>query len=60
MKFVADEGIDALVVIRLREAGYSVKYVAEMAAGISDPGKKSEFDHIYINGRFPPHTIYDS
>jgi predicted nuclease of predicted toxin-antitoxin system len=36
MKFVADEGIDALVVAHLRETGYIVWYIAEMAAGISD------------------------
>jgi predicted nuclease of predicted toxin-antitoxin system len=36
MKFVADEGVDSLIVLRLREAGYSVWYIAEMAAGISD------------------------
>ena len=35
MKFVADEGVDSLVVVRLREAGYSVWYIVEMAAGIS-------------------------
>lgn len=36
MKFVADEGIDALVVSQLREEGHQVWYIAEMSPGISD------------------------
>ena len=36
MNFVADEGIDAQIVTRLRQEGYSVWYVAEMSPGISD------------------------
>lgn len=36
MKFLADEGIESLIVKRLREASYDVKYIAEFAPGISD------------------------
>lgn len=36
MNFLADEGIDKQIVVRLREEGYSVSYVAEMEPGISD------------------------
>ena len=36
MNLLADEGIDKQIVVRLREEGYSVSYVAEMAPGISD------------------------
>lgn len=36
MKFIADEGIDRPIVDRLRQEGYSVWYIAEMAPSISD------------------------
>ncbi|MEA5518431.1 MAG: DUF5615 family PIN-like protein [Limnoraphis robusta] len=36
MKFVADEGLDAQIVERLRQAEYRVWYIAEMEPGISD------------------------
>lgn len=36
MKFTADEGVDAPIVLKLRASGHTVWYVAEMAAGISD------------------------
>ena len=36
MKFVADEGIDAQIVARLRQEGHQVWYVAEMAPGVPD------------------------
>lgn len=36
MKFVADEGVDLLIVENLRRAGHTIWYVAEMAAGIAD------------------------
>jgi len=36
MNFLADEGIDKQIVVRLRQEGYSVSYVAEMEPGISD------------------------
>jgi len=36
MKFIADEGVDAPIVSHLRYLGYSVWYVAEMAAGAID------------------------
>jgi hypothetical protein len=36
MNFLADEGVDKQIVVRLREEGYSVSYVPEMAPGISD------------------------
>ena len=36
MNLLADEGVDKQIVVRLREEGYSVSYVAEMAPGISD------------------------
>ncbi len=36
MNFLADEGIDKQIVVRLREEGYHVSYVAEMELGISD------------------------
>ena len=36
MKLVADEGVDALIVARLREDGHEVDYIAEMEPGISD------------------------
>ena len=36
MNLLADEGVDKQIVVRLREEGYAVSYVAEMAPGISD------------------------
>ncbi|MCK9427042.1 MAG: DUF5615 family PIN-like protein [Ignavibacteriaceae bacterium] len=36
MNLLADEGVDKQIVVRLREEGYSVSYVAEMAPDISD------------------------
>ncbi len=36
MNFVADEGIDAQIVTRLREEEHQVWYVAEMSPGVSD------------------------
>ena len=36
MNLLADEGVDKQIVVRLREEGYSVRYIAEMAPGISD------------------------
>lgn len=36
MIFVADEGIDRIIVDRLRTDGHDVHYVAEMNPGISD------------------------
>ena len=36
MNLLADEGVDKQIVVRLREEGYSVSYVAEMAPGIAD------------------------
>lgn len=36
MNFVADEGIDALIVKQLRQVGHQVWYVAELAPSISD------------------------
>ena len=36
MNLLADEGVDKQIVVRLREEGHSVSYVAEMAPGISD------------------------
>jgi predicted nuclease of predicted toxin-antitoxin system len=36
MKFVADEGIDRQTIEHLRQAGYTVRAVAEMSPGISD------------------------
>ena len=36
MNIFADEGVDRQIVERLRQAGHSVPYVAEMAPGISD------------------------
>ena len=36
MTLVADEGVDRVIVERLREAGNSVFYVAEMSPGIAD------------------------
>jgi len=37
MKLLADEGVDALIVGRLRGEGNGVFYVAEMRPGIKDP-----------------------
>ncbi|HEX5726663.1 MAG TPA: DUF5615 family PIN-like protein [Longimicrobiaceae bacterium] len=36
MIFVCDEGVDRTIVLRLREDGHDVLYVAEMAPGIPD------------------------
>jgi predicted nuclease of predicted toxin-antitoxin system len=36
MRWVADEGVDAPIVARLREQDHVVWYVAEMMAGIAD------------------------
>lgn len=36
MKLLADEGVDALTVARLRADGHDVTYVAELAPGITD------------------------
>lgn len=36
MNFVADEGVDAPIVKKIRESGYNVFYIAEEERGISD------------------------
>ena len=36
MKILADEGVDRPIVVRLRQSGYQVWYVAEKEPGISD------------------------
>ena len=36
MRFVADEGVEARIVERLRFEGHDVDYVAELAPGITD------------------------
>ena len=36
MKFLADESLDALIVERIRQDGYPVIYIAEIAPSISD------------------------
>lgn len=36
MTFLADEGVDRQIVVRLRGDGYEVAYVAEMSPGITD------------------------
>jgi len=36
MTLLADEGVDALIVVRLRESGHDVVYVAELSPSISD------------------------
>jgi hypothetical protein len=36
MNFVADEGVDRLIVESLRHDGHTVWYVAEMSPSISD------------------------
>jgi predicted nuclease of predicted toxin-antitoxin system len=36
VKLLADEGVDALTVARLRTDGHDVTYVAELAPGIGD------------------------
>ncbi len=36
MNLVADEGIDAAIVERLRQEGFAVVYVAELEAGVDD------------------------
>lgn len=36
MNLLADEGVDGQVVVRLRDEGHCVYYVAEMGSGVSD------------------------
>lgn len=36
MKFLADEGVEAQIVARLRLDGHDIEYVAELAPGITD------------------------
>jgi predicted nuclease of predicted toxin-antitoxin system len=36
VKLLADEGVDARIVLRLRSEGHDVTYVAELAPGITD------------------------
>ncbi len=36
MRFIADEGVDAAIVLGLRAAGHQVLYVAELDPGIDD------------------------
>lgn len=36
MNFFADESVDRQIVERLRQDGHHVRYVAEMASGLSD------------------------
>jgi len=36
MKFIADEGVDAQIVSKLRSEGYDVLYIAEFDAGAND------------------------
>ena len=36
MRLLADEGVDAAIVTRLRSDGYDVVYVAELSPGITD------------------------
>ena len=36
MKLLADEGVDAAIVARLRSGGHDVAYVAELSPGITD------------------------
>lgn len=36
MRLLADEGVDAQIVARLRDEGHDVAYVAELTPGISD------------------------
>jgi len=36
VKVVADEGVDRLIVARLRQDGHEVEYIAEMDTGIDD------------------------
>ena len=37
MKFLADEGVDRQIVLRLREDGFDITYIAEFALGAVDP-----------------------
>jgi predicted nuclease of predicted toxin-antitoxin system len=37
MKILADEGVERPIVIRLRVEGHQVIYIAEVAAGSTDP-----------------------
>ncbi len=36
MQFLADESCDAIIVLKLRELGYNVAYIAELTPGIED------------------------
>jgi predicted nuclease of predicted toxin-antitoxin system len=36
MQFLADESCDALIVLTLRDLGYNVTYIAEIAPGMED------------------------
>jgi len=36
MRFLADEGVDRPLVLRLRAQGYEVDYIADLAPGITD------------------------
>lgn len=36
MKLLADEGVDRQIVVRLRQEGYDVLYIAELDPGIDD------------------------
>ena len=36
MRLLADEGVDAAIVARLRDDGHDVVYVAELSPGITD------------------------
>jgi predicted nuclease of predicted toxin-antitoxin system len=38
VRLLADEGVDAAIVARLRSDGHDVTYVAELAPGITDDG----------------------
>jgi predicted nuclease of predicted toxin-antitoxin system len=38
VRLLADEGVNAVVVARLREDGHDVAYVAELSPGITDDG----------------------
>ena len=36
MQFLADESCDAIIVLKLRELGYDVAYIAELTPGIEE------------------------
>jgi len=36
MNFIADEGVDIQIVLKLRQEGHDVIYIAEMASGTDD------------------------